>query len=243
VEERVKAGADRIKLIPTGIINFKKGAVTAAPQMSAEQISEFVAAAKTFGKQTLAHASGDDGIEHVIDGGVDSIEHGFFVRDDQLARMRDREIAWVPTFAPVQKQVDHADRMGWDTEVVANLRKILDQHAASLVKAHAMGVQVIAGSDAGSYGVAHGLGFLYEMELMQRAGLSPLAVINSATGAGSKRLAFKEKFGQIKPGFLSRFILTRHSPLEDVANLRKDRMIVFDGTVLATGENADPSGL
>jgi imidazolonepropionase len=106
-----------------------------------------------------------------------------------------------------------------------------------------MGVQVIAGSDAGSYGVAHGLGFLYEMELMQRAGLSPLAVINSATGAGSKRLAFKEKFGQIKPGFLSRFILTRHSPLEDVANLRKDRMIVFDGTVLATGENADPSGL
>ena len=106
-----------------------------------------------------------------------------------------------------------------------------------------MGVQVIAGADAGSYGVAHGLGLLYELELMQRAGLSPLAVINSATGAGSKRLAFKEKFGQIKPGFLSRFILTRHSPLEDVANLRKERMVVFDGTVFATGEDVDASGL
>jgi len=243
VEERVRAGADRIKLIPTGIINFKKGAVTAAPQMSAERIGEFVAAAKTFGKQTLAHASGDAGIDHVIDGGVDSIEHGFFVRDDQLARMRDREIAWVPTFAPVQCQVDHADRMGWDSEIVGNLKKILEQHAKSLVKAHAMGVQVIAGADAGSYGVAHGLGLLYELELMQRAGLSPLAVINSATGAGSKRLAFKGKFGQIKPGFLSRFILTHYSPLEDVANLRKERMVVFDGTVFATGGDVDASGL
>jgi imidazolonepropionase-like amidohydrolase len=243
VEARVKAGADRIKLIPTGIINFKKGAVTAAPQMSTEEIAEFVAAAKMFDKQTLAHASGDVGIDHVIDGGVDSIEHGFFLRDDQLAKMCDREIAWVPTFAPVQEQVDHADRMGWDAEVVANLKKILDAHAVSLVKAHDMGVQVIAGSDAGSYGVAHGLGLLYELELMQRAGLSPLAVVNSATGAGSKRLAFKENFGQIKPGFLSRFILTRHSPLNDVANLRKERIIVFDGVVLAADENVDPSGL
>lgn len=78
---------------------------------------------------------------------------------------------------------------------------------------------------------------------MQRAGLSPLTVINSATGAGSKRLAFKEKFGQIKPGFLSRFILTRHSPLNDVTNLRKERMIVFDGAVFATGEDVDPVGL
>ena len=243
VEARVKAGADRIKLIPTGIINFKKGAVTTAPQMSTEEVAEIVAAAKTFGRQTLAHASGDVGIDHVIDGGVDTIEHGFFVRDDQLARMRDKELAWVPTFAPVQRQVDHADRMGWGAEVVANLKKILDAHAASLVKAHAMGVQVIAGSDAGSYGVAHGLGLLYELELMQRAGLSPLAVINSATGAGSKRLAFKEKFGQIKAGFLSRFILTRHSPLESVAHLRQERMIIFDGAVFATRADVERDGI
>ncbi|HVN94086.1 MAG TPA: amidohydrolase family protein [Terracidiphilus sp.] len=243
VEARVKAGADRIKLIPTGIINFKKGAVTAAPQMSAERIAEFVAAAKEFGKQTMAHASGDRGIENVIEGGVDSIEHGFFVRDDQLAEMRDKQIAWVPTFAPVQRQVDHADWMGWDAEIVGNLRKILDAHAASLVKAHAMGVQVIAGADAGSYGVAHGLGLLYELELMQRAGLSPLAVINSATGAGSKRLAFKEKFGQIKAGFRSRFIIAHHSPLEDVGNLRKEKIVVFDGAVFAGGGDVDATGL
>ena len=244
VEARVNAGADRIKLIPTGIINFKKGAVTTAPQMSEEEIRALVAAAQSFGRQTLAHASGDEGIEHAIEGGVDSVEHGFFVRDDQLAKMRDRAIAWVPTFAPVQKQVDHAGRMGWDSEIVSNLQRILDQHAASLVRAHSMGVTVLAGSDAGSVGVAHGLDFIYELELMERAGLAPLAVLNAATGAGSRRLAFREKFGQIRTGYLSRFLLTRHSPLEAVGNLRKPKLIIFDGTVFGCDASAlDPNGL
>jgi imidazolonepropionase-like amidohydrolase len=243
VAARVSAGADRIKLIATGIINFKKGAVTTEPQMTTEEIREFTAAAKSFGKQTLAHASGDDGIERVIEGGVDTVEHGFFIRDDQLARMRDRRVAWVPTFSPVQEQVDHAEAMGWDSQVVANLKKILDRHAASLIKAHELGVQVIAGSDAGSCGVAHGLGLLYELELMQRAGLSPISVINCATGAGSRRLAFKEKFGQIKPGLRSRFLLARHSPLETVANLQREKTVIFDGETLDTGSNFDTGGL
>jgi imidazolonepropionase-like amidohydrolase len=243
VEARVKAGADRIKLIPTGIINFKAGAVTTEPQMSTGEVSEIVEAAKSFGKQTFAHASGDDGIGRAIDGGVDSIEHGFFIRDDQLAQLRDRQIAWVPTFAPVQEQVDHADVMGWDERVVSNLKRILEQHAARLVKAHELGVQIIAGSDAGSVGVGHGLGFLHELELMERAGLSPLAVLNAATGAGSNRLAFKEKFGQIQPGFQSRFILTRHAPLERISHLRKQKCVVFDGAVLAGDETVDAGGL
>jgi imidazolonepropionase-like amidohydrolase len=243
VEARVKAGADRIKLIPTGIINLKKGAVTTEPQMTAEEVCELVAAAKSFDRQSFAHASGDAGIDRAIDGGVDSIEHGFFVRDDQLARMRDRQIAWVPTFAPVQKQIDHAGLMDWDAEVVGNLGRILDRHATALVKAHEIGVRIIAGSDAGSYGVAHGLGLLDELELMESAGLSPLAVIHSATGASSERLAFKEKFGQIRPGFLSRFILTCHSPLKTVANLRKRRFVIFHAAVFETDESFDCVGL
>jgi imidazolonepropionase-like amidohydrolase len=243
VESRVNGGADRIKLIPTGIINFKLGKVTAEPQMTTAEVIELVNAAKSFGKQTFAHASGDVGIDRVIDGGADSVEHGFFVREDQLAKMRDRQIAWVPTFAPVQEQVDHADLMGWDAEVVSNLQKILDQHAASLVKAHALGVQIIAGSDAGSVGVAHGVGFLNELELMERAGLPALAVLNAATGNSSSRLGYKEKFGQIKAGYLSRFLLTRHSPLETTVNLRKQKSIVFDGEVFESGGDAEPTGL
>lgn len=243
VEARVKAGADRIKLIPTGIIDFKKAQVTSLPQMNLEEITQLVAAAKSFGRQTFAHASGDAGIEHVIEGGVDSVEHGFFVRDDQLARMRDRRTAWVPTFAPVQEQIDHADLMGWSGEIADNLRGIIERHSVSLVRAHALGVLIVAGSDAGSVGVAHGFGLLNEMVLMERAGLPSIAVINAATGVGANRFGYKDKFGRIEPGYRSRFILTAHSPLETVANLRKPRTIVFDGQVFETGETTEDKGL
>jgi imidazolonepropionase-like amidohydrolase len=157
--------------------------------------------------------------------------------------MRDRQIAWVATFAPVQEQVDHADRMGWDATIVANLQRILDQHAASLRKAHEMGVLIIAGSDAGSVGVAHAAGFIREMELLEAAGLPSLAVINAATGTSANRLGFHEKFGRIQPGNLSRFILTQHSPLDGVANLNRPKCVVFDGTSYECGEVVDSGGL
>ncbi len=243
VAARVAAGADRIKLIPTGIINFQKGAVTTEPQMTLDELQQLVAAANAAGRQTFAHATGDTGIERVIEGGVDSVEHGFFVRDDQLARMRDRRTAWVPTFAPVQLQVDEAKRYGWDANVVGNLQRILDRHAASLVRAHGLGVLIVAGSDAGSVGVPHGLGFYRELELMERAGLPPLAVVNAATGVGAGRLGYRAKIGRIEAGHLSRFILTRHSPLAGVANLRRAKTVVFDGAVFESNDQPDTTGL
>ncbi|NUO83945.1 amidohydrolase family protein, partial [candidate division KSB1 bacterium] len=243
VESRIQAGAERIKLIATDIIDFKEGRVVKEPQMTTHEVTELVRAAKAFHKQAFAHASGEEGIESVIEGSVDSVEHGFFIRADQLARMRDRQIAWVPTIAPVQKQIEYAARLGWDERIISNLQKILDQHATSLVKAHAMGVQIIAGSDAGSYGVMHGLGLLDELELMERAGLSAIAVINAATGNGSQRLRYKEKFGQIKPGYRSRFILTKHSPLSGIVNLRKQKHVVFDDAVFDSNLNFDTTGL
>jgi imidazolonepropionase-like amidohydrolase len=243
VEARVAAGADRIKLIPTGIINFKKGAVTTEPQMTTEEVKQLTAAAAVFQRQTFAHASGDVGIDRAIDGGVDSIEHGFFIRDDQLAKMRDRQTAWVPTFTPVQKQIEHAVRMNWDHDVVSNLQRIIAQHEVSLVKAHALGVLIVAGSDAGSYGVAHGVGLLEEMQAMERAGMPAAAVIRSATGAGAGRFCYREKLGRVVAGDRSRFILTRHSPLIAIANLRKPRTVVFDGNVFETPETTTVSGL
>ena len=206
--------------------------------MTTEEISDLVKAASTHGRQTFAHASGDKGIDRVIEGGVDSVEHGFFIRGDQLMRMRDQQTAWVPTFAPVQKQVDHAAVMGWDETITSNLRRILDQHATSLSKAHAMGVKIIAGSDAGSYGVPHGIGFLYELELMERAGMPSIAVINAATGASANRLGYKENFGRIQPGDRARFILTHHSPLASVANLAKPKSVIFDGIAYASNGDA-----
>jgi len=234
VQACVDEGADHIKIVPTGIINFSKGLVVAKPQFSVEEIQQFKQAARSHHKHLMAHASGDVGVGHAIDGGVDTVEHGFFITDDQLKKMRDAGISWVPTFTPVQEQVDHADVMGWTGETLANLKKILENHARSLQKAIALGVNVLVGSDSGSCGVAHGTGLIREMELLENAGMPTLDILCQATHGNNSLLTNRQPYGSLEKDFKPRFILTKHNPLETVKNLYLDRLVLFDGEVQDT---------
>ena len=243
VADRVRTGADRIKLLVSGIIDFRVGEVTSAPQMPTSEVAAIVKAATELGRQTFAHASGAAGVEHSIAGGVTTVEHGYFITQGQVARMRDAQIAWVPTFAPVQAQIDHADELGWEPNVVQTLQRIIDGHRQMLCAAHAMGATVLAGSDAGSCGVPHGIGLLDELCHMEQAGMPAMAVLKSATGASAETLAFAESVGRIAPGCRARFILTRHDPSASVANLRRDKVIMFDGTATACEGAVDATGL
>ena len=229
VQARVAEGADHIKIVPTGIINFAKGEVVAKPQFSVEEIQQFRQAAHSQHRHLMAHASGDVGVGYAIEGGVDTLEQGFFITDDQLARMRDNDIAWVPTFTPVQEQVDHADIMGWSGHTLDNLRRILENHARSLQKALALGVTVLVGSDSGSCGVAHGCGLLYEMELLENAGMPTLDILCQVTHGNNLRLTGNQAYGALAAGFKPRFILTQSDPCLTVGNLQHERLVVFDG--------------
>jgi imidazolonepropionase-like amidohydrolase len=243
VAERLAAGGHRIKLLATGIINFEKGAVTAKPQMAAPELTQFADAARAHGRQTMVHCSGNDGVANCISARVDSIEHGYFIDDDQLAQLRDLDLAWVPTFAPVQYQVDHAAALGWSDPIRDNLRHILDGHARGLARAAQLGVRIVAGSDSGSHGVAHGWGFIKELELMQAAGLTAAQVLHSATGASAGRLGYAENFGVLTAGAKPRFLLTEHDVLGSVENLRRPKAVVFDGLVHTHGDDPALPGL
>ena len=235
VQDRVAAGADRIKLIATGIINFQAGQVTAPPQMNVDELKAFVDAASTHGKQTFAHASGTDGVQNVLDSGVTTVEHGYFVSREQLSQMRDQQTGWVPTIAPVSIQDERADELGWDAEVRSHLQRIVADHQSMLFEAQQIGVPIIAGSDAGSCGVPHGYGFLRELELMQAAGLTAVEVLQSATGRPGKMLGFHQPMGCLAESSRSRFILSPHDPCSDIGDLRRPKIVVLDGQAIATG--------
>ncbi len=243
VAERIAAGARHIKLLATGIINFEKGAVLAKPQMPVEELTVAVQAARRASRQTMIHCSGNDGVANCIAARVDTVEHGFFVDREQLARMRDLDIAWVPTFAPVQFQLDRADLMGWSDTVRGNLQRILDGHAASLVHAAEIGVRIVAGSDAGSHGVPHGHGLLWELELMERAGLSTLRTLRTATGEPAGRLGLERPGGMLAPGCAPHFLLTSAPVLDSVRHLRRPSVVCFEGEGLVGGDDPSLPGL
>ncbi|MDH5399667.1 MAG: amidohydrolase family protein [Cyclobacteriaceae bacterium] len=243
VKARADSGAYRIKLIVSDIVDFNTGKVMKKPQLSAQEVAACVKAARSKGMQIFAHASGQEGIENAILGGVDTIEHGFSMSEEQLLKMRDFDIAWVPTFVPVQFYYEalRKNKAGWKQLDI--LKKVLDQHAQMLIKAHELGVTIIAGSDAGSRGVPHGQGLLNELVLMEKAGMNPLDVLKSATGTGSERLSFRDKIGCLKKGYKPRFILTRHLVPNGVEKLQLDKYCFFDGALFESNENDTLAGL
>ena len=226
VAARAAAGAAHIKIVPTGIINFAKGTVTARPQFSAGEVRAFKQAAQHHHLSVMAHASGEDGIWSAIKGGVDTLEHGYFITREQLASMRDQEQVWVPTFAPVHRQVVHADIMGWDDVIIDNLRRILDGHAKSLALAMEMGVEILVGSDAGSYGVPHARGLFEEIWLMSQAGMSSVEALCRAIHDNPARLAPLIDPPAIAQGREATFLLAPINALEDARQLNKASVII-----------------
>jgi imidazolonepropionase-like amidohydrolase len=180
---RLAESNDEIKLILSGIIDFDAGAVTDEPQFDAEAARLVVQTAHACGRKVFAHCSGVKGLDVAVAAGVDAIEHGFFMTREHLAKMRDRDLAWTPTFCPVHFQWAHPEAVGWSANTVGNLRRILDQHAEHVRLASELGVRLLLGTDAGSMGVVHGDAVAQEADRFQESGLAVETVLRAATAA------------------------------------------------------------
>lgn len=135
-----------------------------------------------------------------------------------LARMRERDLAWTPTFCPVHFQWTQPAAVGWSANTVGNLRRILDHHAQMLRVAHALGVRLLIGTDAGSMGVEHGRAVADEIERFVEAGLPLDAVLHAATGAP------RAHFGQpqrLDVGAAFDAVLLDADPARDLQTLRR----------------------
>lgn len=227
---RLARDNDEIKLILTGIIDFEAGAVTDEPQFDIASASLAVRIAHQCGRKVFAHCSGARGLEVAIAAGVDSIEHGFFLNRELLARMRDRALAWTPTFCPVHFQWARPDAVGWPPATVAHLRRILDMHADNLRIAHDLGVTVLLGTDAGSMGVVHGDAVFDEIERFVEAGLSTRAALSAATSV--PRRHFDDADPLLAPGARFDAVMLARSPFDSLAALRSPSQVWLGGRAL-----------
>lgn len=223
VADRCRA-SDDIKIILTGVVDFAEGCVKGVPQFDADELRLIVAQAHARDRKTFAHCSGVAGLETAVAAGVDSIEHGYFMTRDILGRMADKRIAWVPTFSPVHFQRAESHHAGWDEATVNNLSRLLDDHAEQVRHAHALGVAVLAGSDAGSPGVDHGSGLIDELLHLARAGLPMQALLQAASSL--PRSLWNMPPATITPGNRADMIMLAHSPFDDPHALREVRLVL-----------------
>ena len=227
--DAVAAGADDVKVVLTGIIDFREGCVKGRPQFDREETAAIVARAHRRGRKVFAHCSGTEGLEVAVAAGVDSIEHGFFMTPELLDRMAETGIAWVPTFSPVHFQSAHPEIAGWDEAARAHLRRILEQHAELVGLAHRLGVPLVAGSDAGSFGVVHGTALIDELFHFLAAGV-PMAAALAAATTRPRRL-WGMPAADIVPGNRADLVALEGSPFAAPEALRQPAAVVKGGNV------------
>jgi imidazolonepropionase-like amidohydrolase len=97
---------------------------------------------------------------------------------------------------------------------------------------HEAGVPLLAGSDTGNPFVIPGFSLHAELELLVRAGLSPLAALQTATVNPARFLEATDSLGTVEAGKLADLVLLDADPLADIRNAAKIRAVITNGRYL-----------
>ncbi len=162
VLEAASEGADFIKIMTTGLLDFNDdGKVTGTPVDEAE-VREMIHIAHEEGFAVMSHTNGIYGTRAAIEAGVDSLEHGNYMDAETIAMLADSNTVWVPTLVTVRNLV------GCGRYEDSVLNPIIHQAEVLVRLAYQKKVKVAPGSDAGAYMVPHGKGILQEWEAFRQ---------------------------------------------------------------------------
>lgn len=149
-------GADFIKIMTTGIMDFSgHGEITGVP-LDAGEVKEMVHIAHGEGMAVMSHTNGVYGIQAAIEAGADSVEHGNYMDEETVSMLADSETIWVPTLVTVR------NLLGCGRFEDSVIRSIMETGERNLRLAYKYGAFVALGSDAGAYQVFHGTGICDE---------------------------------------------------------------------------------
>lgn len=152
VEEAADQGADFIKIMTTGIMDFNAFGHITHKDLSSEEVRQMVHIAHEAGLAVMSHTNGKDAVLAAIEAGVDSVEHGNYIDDDCIAALAESQTCLVPTATVARNLIG---RGLFDESV---LQRIWEASCQVIAKAVAAGCPIALGSDAGAVGVPHAQG-------------------------------------------------------------------------------------
>ena len=162
IKEAKEQGADFIKIMTTGLLDFNNhGKVTGVP-LSKEEVKEMVHIAHEEGMAVMSHTNGVFGVQTAIEAGVNSVEHGNYIDEETIRVMASSDTVWVPTLVTVR------NLKGCDRYEDAVLQPIIERAEENLKLAYRYKAKVALGSDAGAYKVMHGQGIEDEYQAFQK---------------------------------------------------------------------------
>ena len=161
VRQQREQGADFIKIMISGLMDFDRFGVLTEEGLPGEEIRELIHIAHEEGFAVMAHANGARTVEAAAAAGVDSVEHGAYLDEEALCAMKENGTDWVPTLSTVGNL--RGKGRFREEAVEAILESALENVRAFV----ALGGFLAPGTDAGAWAVPHG--GLSEYALMELA--------------------------------------------------------------------------
>jgi imidazolonepropionase-like amidohydrolase len=229
VREQIANGADWIKVYADQRVSTSAGVVHSVPTFTHEEFVAIVDETHRERHKVAAHAMGLEGVHNAVEAGVDTLEHGAYISDDDLRTMQARGIWYVPTlyiFIYADEIHQAGGFPGWQGGV--------DIHAETFRRALKAGVKIAFGTDVG--GFEWTINPAQEFQYMVNYGMSPTQALRSATLSGAELMDMKDQIGSVEPGKLADLTAVAGNPLSDVRVLEKINFVMKEGVVYKRSE-------
>lgn len=230
VRTQLRSGVDLIKIMATGGV-MTKGVEPGNAQFTVDEMKVMIEEAHKAGRKTATHAQGLQGIKNALYAGIDSIEHGCFLDDECLERMKEQNTFLVPTLCAPQCIIDKGVENGVAKYAVDKTLKVKDAHVKSVKKAYEKGIPIALGTDAGTPFNYHN-NTAYEMELLARLDISNMDILKMATINSARCVGVEKDYGSIEVGKQADLVCLNENPLENISNVRKINRVIQSGKIV-----------
>ncbi len=229
VRFEVKNGADVIKAaVSGGVLSLADEVDT--PQFTPAEIAALVDESHRLRKKVAVHCHGDQAAREAIEAGVDSIEHGSFMKPETLTLMKNKGTFLTPTLMATEWIMSRLD--SFPPALQAKAKQAGAARSEMFRNAVKMGVKISFGTDAAVF--PHGQN-AKEFALMAGLGMAPIEALKAATSNDAELLGIAAKVGTLEKGKLADVIAMPGDPTTDMTATERVSFVMKEGKIIRNG--------
>jgi imidazolonepropionase-like amidohydrolase len=229
VRFEVKNGADVIKAAVSGGV-LSLGDEVDTPQLTPAEMTALVDESHRLRKKVAVHCHGDQAAREAIEAGVDSIEHGSFMKPETLTMMKKKGTFLTPTLMASEWIMGKLDN--YPPALQAKAKAATAARSEMFRNAVKMGIKISFGTDAAVF--PHGQN-AKEFKLMFDLGMSAIDALKSATGNDAELLGIAQKVGTLEKGKLADIIAMPVDPTSDITVTERVSFVMKEGKIIRRG--------
>src|SRR5881296_2523338 len=226
VRFEVRNGADVIKAaVSGGVLSLTDEVDT--PQLTPAEMAALVDESHRLRRKVAVHCHGDQAAREAIDAGVDSIEHGSFMKPATITLMKSKGTFLTPTLMATEWIMSKLDN--YPPALQAKAKAAAAGRSEMFRNAVKMGIKISLGTDAAVY--PHGQN-AKEFKLMVDLGMSAIDALKSATANDADLLGITQKVGTLEKGKLADVIAMPGDPTSDITVTERVSFVMREGKII-----------